>query len=1544
MRWIDLSEYGMRLYVAVLPNARALVIDKVSGQHEAAVKALGFRQRPSGAWVKAGAGPVNPREYLRAFPKAKIREMEENEYLVQLDAKAADEAGKPVPAEAGDIPEAKTLGFNRLGQKVFDEEGRRHILDQRGARIREDAIGTPMPGMFLRAVDEGSLALCAEGYIETVTRDPAEPFAAPEAFVRSIGLAPDSEARFRGEVASAMVRYVVKKGGSSLRDRYGKAVEIRNGLKGYGLEGMPDPDMVLVARRLLGMDKDLIGRSVHEEAKSGGLLEGLLPKAVKVSPTADADFCISFPSSVEEAAAAFASRAEGTMSIAVVPVGDAAGAARVAEAAARAGAVEACAYFDGPDGRRLAVVTARAGKPGEAPEAVTITDAGELWSWASVVATDRSKVIEALKSGLSTDADLNAADASVGRNSHQVPYASASKAGKPRTMVPRELEGPTRQALDRVISNFGDVDDRVAVECGFPKDGLGDFLSPEQVDAVALAIHAEERDRAFLLADNTGVGKGRTLMSLAKRAVMQGRRVLVLTEKDSNLSDLQRDAKHLDALDLIKPAVMNRDVRLIDEATDEEFETSDASALHAAVSKGVWPEGIQVVYATYSQFNKSKEESPRSAWLHAAIGSDVTVIADEVHNAASGDSNTSVNVAAAIEAAGTVVLSSATFAANARMMSFFERVFPAGLGGEEIAAMMRKGGEPFQEVVSAMLVADGVMIRREKDLSELKISQHLDEKRLQRNREYMDALAAVIGEMAMLSGDLDAVVDEHNGNQGNVLKGLQMKRMGFGSPLYAMTRLFTASLLAEFVAERAVEALQNGEKPIVLVENTIQGVLDEALGNGGAAPDFRAVVHRILDHMTKVTVVNADGDAQRVDAQDGARGIADAVGRIRRMIDDLPALPASAIDEVKRRIEEAGYSTGEITGRTLEVKGGKVVPRRSRDRTRIKNAFNAGEIDALVMNVSGSTGIDLHASARFKDQRRRVMIEMQGPSNVLKQIQAFGRISRYDEVVPSRIEVPSSGLPSEARLAAMRNQKLRRLSANVTSNRDSAFLTKNIPDLINSVGDAVITRYAEMRPDLMKRLCLSSRLDEEVPAEGAAKPEDADNVTESQRDSNRSANEFLSRLALLPTEHQEKVLAELTAEYELHVAELEARGENPLRPRELEGIVHVRSSKLFEGSISSGAMTAFDGPMHLLDVSIERVAQPIRAEAVMKEVEEGSAAYGKVKKAAANLLRNRDMYLEPFLPKKARTVEDAIAQGNRRIIKMVANMADLAATLECIAPGREIEFEGLDGEKRSAVITRIAPPPPGYEHLAHMYRVDVAEPGATSISTFRLDTLVNMPGVSERSEVGKLVVKTREGLEGADYDAVLDRFENAVATRHTHARILTTNIFRAVRLATQHDLGTLVSFVDQDGNRHRGVLVKKGFERRLEMLSMRVDGIDAAYSALVDVKAEITTSPTGSKRAVIISPVGGSTWTVRLPTPPSRRGETKWPSEAYRSLYKDGASADGHSRFTCDGEEKLRETLEVLAEAGFTAYYLGSKYRSIFKDSEAAPQPAGMTA
>ncbi len=588
----------------------------------------------------------------------------------------------------------------------------------------------------------------------------------------------------------------------------------------------------------------------------------------------------------------------------------------------------------------------------------------------------------------------------------------------------------------------------------------------------------------------------------------------------------------------------------------------------------------------------------------------------------------------------------------------------------------------------------------------------------------------------------------------------------------------------------------------------------------------------IVDQMDEEPIDLADEviaePAQQIDLIAGNAVFQSDLERIMMLIEQFPDLPASAIDVVKNTIRDAGYSCVEITGRSLEVgPDGKIRNRQDKDRIDAKNGFNSGVYDAIIINQAGSTGIDLHASERFKDQRRRHFHVLQAPDKIQKELQAYYRVGRRGQVVNPLIHFHSSGLPYKVRLDSMRNNKLRFASATISGDRHTNLLMEGIPDLINSVGDVVVWNYAYRRPDLVERLHLTHRFFPEngnVDASNVDRlvdeiiegKEDETNYEKNQREqkmmridairrSNHLANEFLSRLSLLPVAYQEKVLQELSAEYELTVEEMNAKGENPLRPRELAGVVHVQKKRLFEGSEDSDRESAFDGPLHLLDVNIERIADPISSDSVVEVIDANSASYNDCKRLIRNVLKNMDRYLRPYLPKSAGTVTEALAAGHAGISSLVDGVNRLYDVIEAFAPGRQIDFVMSDGEKVKAVIAAVKGHE-GWEHLPGSYFVTLAVPGETNFMRFSLQSLAREQPIFKLDETGKpTAALSYPGLEGPEYDKVLASFDEATARKMIPAKILATNLYSAVRVAAQHGIGQLVSYIDTDGNRQRGV-------------------------------------------------------------------------------------------------------------------------------------------
>src|SRR5690606_16870688 len=111
-------------------------------------------------------------------------------------------------------------------------------------------------------------------------------------------------------------------------------------------------------------------------------------------------------------------------------------------------------------------------------------------------------------------------------------------------------------------------------------------------------------------------------------------------------------------------------------------------------------------------------------------------------------------------------------------------------------------------------------------------------------------------------------------------------------------------------------------------------------------------------------------------------------------------------DDVRDRVEAAGrqlaeagqierpWIADEISARSTRVVDGRYAAMPPRDRNETISRFNSGAVDMLVITKAGSTGISLHASTRFKDRRRRMLIELEIPSNVVERIQFWGRVIR----------------------------------------------------------------------------------------------------------------------------------------------------------------------------------------------------------------------------------------------------------------------------------------------------------------------------------------------------------------------------------------------------------------------------------------------------------------------------------------------------------------------------------------------------------------------
>lgn len=1052
-------------------------------------------------------------------------------------------------------------------------------------------------------------------------------------------------------------------------------------------------------------------------------------------------------------------------------------------------------------------------------------------------------------------------------NSYQSPYAPASNLGEPTAMIPRNLSSATRDALERVAREYGDIDDFVAERLEWTTDELQDYLSPEQIDAVALGISASLQGRGFLEGDQTGLGKGRVMAAMARYAALSGRRTVFLTETPTLFTDLYRDIRDINSESLFTPMIVNSGVSIWDPVSGAKLVPATPTPLvNRMAQTGQVDSQFNLILATYSQFNRDSSVSAKARWIVAAA-ENATLLLDEAHNAA-GDSNTGTNIRLAVDVAHSVTYSSATSIKQSKNVLLYSKLFPESVDLGQLPDTLATGGEVLQEVLSGMLASDGVFIRREHDLSALEFRTVTDSERLVRNRDHSDRLSSILELMNYMAGDINKLVNERNREIKELLEGMpdderKGNRMGavsmnFGSRLFAVYRQFQLAIKSDLATEQALAALDEGKKPVIVLENTMESLLrdlvadsrpslESALDNDddtaipaslsqevalNHAMTFRDVLHRMLSRLSYYNETTAYGEVTQVPVT--SKEAIESMKRIGKLIDDFPDLPVSPLDDLRSRIQSAGYTCDELSGRKIRIEDRDgvqfAVPVVERPKAHIVKDFNTGSSDALLLTGAGSTGISLHASEKYPDQRQRVMIELQSAADVNRRVQFFGRVNRKGQVCAPEIRTLSSGLIGEARPIAMQNAKLRRLSANTTANQDNAALDRNVPDFINVIGDEVARRYLEARPQIASRLDIDMERDAE------------------SREEAYFINKLTSRLVMLTNAEQEQIYETLTKEYLTIIDELNAKGMNPLRSREFDVRARLVDSKVFESG-DPQSTSAFHLPVYVKTIEYDETLTPMRRDEVEARMRDGESAVRDAKintqgmdarafmyKLKAALTNGRDGLLKGALSDRLKTVEEALAQKEPNAVQRLhGRLVFIDQVLGSLDIGVPIRFTGNDNEPERGVITRIVLPGKSSEvHLPGAYELQIAIPGKNGIVVRSLYSL-------QSDEQFLLYTKS-------NVDSLMRAFDEAPEGVVQRRRLLLDgNLFQAAQLAASRRLGSSVVYTNAEGRRQRGVLLSKAIGmKELTHVPVRVESARMA-KALLDEHPEVTLISTADR-------------------------------------------------------------------------------------------------
>lgn len=1016
-------------------------------------------------------------------------------------------------------------------------------------------------------------------------------------------------------------------------------------------------------------------------------------------------------------------------------------------------------------------------------------------------------------------------------NAYQDVYHPASRVGTPIAMIPINMAGPTSAALSRIEHQHGQIDEFLANKLGYDLEKLAAVLSPEQVDAAAMGFAAALRGREMILADQTGLGKGRVLASLMLAAARAGKTVVFITEKANLFSDIFRDLMDIDAVDALgKPFLMNSDSKVIDVTSVNGDILHDAlpdKELRKAIKACKLPDGCRFVMLTHSQLNRLG--SAKETFLKA-VAKDAYVVVDEAHNAAGADSNTSESLEVALSEAWGVIRSSATFARDAEALLKYPRVLPPGLASEDVRIALQAGGNEIAEAIAQYLAEDGVLIRREHDLSGIKIDVVVDEARRELNMEYSDALAPILAKMAGLQRMVDDEIDNRN-EEAERVGGKAGREIwysaNFGSRRAPLLRQFLTALSVEFCIDRCVDSLMAGEKPVVVIEQTMESLMRELAGTRGGdqddlavesvegagneaeiealegtrPPDFKDALMATVDRIMQMSVRKGKEDPEKVPVED-PYVVAEAEN-LRALIAQFPDLSLSPIDDIRNRIESISkmlledgeidrvWTADEISARNLRVIDGVYTPIQKRDRNETIVGFNSGMVDALVITRAASTGLSLHASERAKDQRPRRMIELQIPANVVERIQFWGRVNRRGQVNIPSFETLSTGLPSQMRILAMNNRKVERLSATVSANASTA-TTMDVPDMLDSVGNDVAMRILTDQPAIAEKMFIAMRNIDKETAEQEL----------------YYINKFLQGFVYLTSKEGEELFDLLLKEYDDAVMTLKSRGESPRGTKELQGRWREVSREPYEdGSPADGPVFGRAVDLVVMEGEIEKDA--LSGSRIRKAVAEARKRLGEDSGSPTapffmhhvrEIEKNRKRILKSALSGRYISVDQALKDRDPNAVKAAdARLRGLCEILSDIEPGLGISIPDDEGNLTNGVVVDVRLRNPDLPHQPSEWSVRYACPGDTSVSEISAATLM-------RDQRYKLFhARPRDTFESS-----VRQFDEAPTGIVTERRqFLDGNLVRAMLIATEISAGSMVTYTDEGGLRHRSVMVHK---------------------------------------------------------------------------------------------------------------------------------------
>ena len=289
------------------------------------------------------------------------------------------------------------------------------------------------------------------------------------------------------------------------------------------------------------------------------------------------------------------------------------------------------------------------------------------------------------------------------------------------------------------------------------------------------------------------------------------------------------------------------------------------------------------------------------------------------------------------------VFLSATFAKRPDNMPIYAMktaISEANMSKEELVDAISKGGVALQEVLASQLVAEGQMIRRERTYEGIEVNYITLENKANEHKAIADNITNIVRDIiAFQTNHVDNRVDELDeiaaaeGKEVDLREGTNqggVDNQPYFSKVFNVINQMLFSIKAEAVADKAIERLKQGKKPIIAFASTMGSFIEQMEDQNGMSvsigdtvkADFSIVLEKGLEGVMRYTetLPNGEKDYKNFSISEFSFEAQEEYARILSNIKKISTgITISPIDVIVQKLEKVGYSVAEVTGRKLKL-------------------------------------------------------------------------------------------------------------------------------------------------------------------------------------------------------------------------------------------------------------------------------------------------------------------------------------------------------------------------------------------------------------------------------------------------------------------------------------------------------------------------------------------------------------------------------------------------------------------------------------------------